>query len=376
MKRQRATLGKLCTLVKGTSPIMKTKPGPYPLVTTGEERKTSDSFQLDAEAVCVPLISSTGHGHASLKRIHYQIGKFALANILVAAIVKNGAKLSPKFLTRYLNFTKDRLIVPFMTGAANMSISVDRLATVPIEFPSVSDQERIVNLLDEVDELRKTRDKADQHTGSLIPALFHEMFGGNKFQPVRVGDLSALITSGSTPRGGGEIYTKEGPHFIRSQNVRMNWLDLSEAACLPVEIHEQMVRTKVAIGDVLLNITGASIGRVAWVDDLDREANVSQHVCLIRPKPDFLKAAYLSVFISLPTTQQFILQIQAGSSRQALNHQQVRALEIPLPPLSLQKDFAQRATEILGLEMAQSSSRQRLDDLFQAMLHRAFSGEL
>jgi type I restriction enzyme S subunit len=77
MKRQRTKLGELCTLVKGTSPISKTRPGVYPLVTTGEEHKTADTFQFDAEAVCIPLISSTGHGHASLKWVHYQTGKFA-----------------------------------------------------------------------------------------------------------------------------------------------------------------------------------------------------------------------------------------------------------------------------------------------------------
>ena len=70
MKRTRASLGELCTLVKGTSPISKTPPGAYPLITTGEEHRTAESYQLDGEAVCIPLISSTGHGHASLKRVH------------------------------------------------------------------------------------------------------------------------------------------------------------------------------------------------------------------------------------------------------------------------------------------------------------------
>jgi type I restriction enzyme S subunit len=156
----------------------------------------------------------------------------------------------------------------------------------------------------------------------------------------------------------------------------MNRLDLTDAACLPADVHAQMTRTKVSTGDVLLNITGASIGRVTWVDKLDREANVSQHVCLIRPKSDLLNSTYLSVFISLPATQRFILQIQSGASRQALNHKQVRTLEIPLPPIPLQKEFAKRVTEIRELVASQATSRTRLDALFQSMLHRAFNGEL
>jgi type I restriction enzyme S subunit len=82
------------------------------------------------------------------------------------------------------------------------------------------------------------------------------------------------------------------------------------------------------------------------------------------------------VFISLPATQRFILQIQSGASRQALNHKQVRTLEIPLPPIPLQKEFAKRVTEIRELVASQATSRTRLDALFQSMLHRAFNGEL
>ena len=114
------------SLTKGKSPISKTPSGEYPLVTTGETHKTSNEFQFDAEAVCIPLISSTGHGHASLKRVHYYKGKFALANLLTAAIVNDASILSAKYLARFLMHEKDRLIVPLMTGAANMSVPVKR----------------------------------------------------------------------------------------------------------------------------------------------------------------------------------------------------------------------------------------------------------
>jgi type I restriction enzyme S subunit len=262
------------------------------------------------------------------------------------------------------------------TGAIFQNITTSDVKAMPIPMPPLGEQERIVNLLDEADELRKLRAQADHRTAEFIPALFHEMFDEKTFEPTYLDKLTSLITSGFTPRGGKEIYVHEGPFFIRSQNVQMNQLDLSDAACLPIKVHEQMTRTKVAVGDVLLNITGASIGRVAWVDILNREANVSQHVCLIRPRLDMLNPIYLSVFISLPATQRMILQIQAGASRQALNHKQVRTMEIPVPPLPLQKEFAKQVTEIRELEARQCASRQRLEELFQSLLHRAFNGEL
>jgi type I restriction enzyme S subunit len=260
------------------------------------------------------------------------------------------------------------------TGIRNLD--ADAYKAIKISFPPLTEQKRIVKLLDEADELRNLRVKANRRTAEFIPALFHEMFAGKKFKTIPLAELTSLVTSGSTPRGGDQIYVSEGPYFIRSQNVQMNWLDLSDAVCLPAKTHQEMSRTKVATGDVLLNITGASIGRVTSVDKLDREANVSQHVCLIRPNLELLISAYLSIFISLPTTQRLILQVQVGASRQALNHKQVRALEIPVPSLPLQKEFAQRVTEIRELEAGQAASSRRLEELFQSLLHRAFNGEL
>ena len=126
---------------------------------------------------------------------------------------------------RYLMFSKDRLIVPLMTGAANMSISIDRLATVPIVFPSLAEQERIVKLLDEADELRKLRAQADRRTDALIPALFNEMFGDPLANPkhwpqslfAEVGKLDRG-RSKNRPRDEPSLYGGEHP-FIQTGDV-------------------------------------------------------------------------------------------------------------------------------------------------------------
>jgi hypothetical protein len=70
-------LGDICNIVKGEIGITKAIPGDFPMVTTGEFSKSHNKFQLDTKAVLIPLVSATGHGHASIKRIQYQEGKFA-----------------------------------------------------------------------------------------------------------------------------------------------------------------------------------------------------------------------------------------------------------------------------------------------------------
>ena len=100
---QSVKLKELCEFEKGSTGLAKAEPGDYPLVTTGAVRKSCDTYQFVAKAVCIPLVSSTGHGHASLKNVHYQEGKFALGSILVALTSKDDNRLDIQFLHLYLN---------------------------------------------------------------------------------------------------------------------------------------------------------------------------------------------------------------------------------------------------------------------------------
>lgn len=141
-------LKELCRIEKGKTPIQKAIPGDYPLVVTAEERSSSVEYQLDGEAVCIPLVSSAGHGRATLKAVHYQSGKFALGNILAAVLPNDSEVLSAKFLYHYLMAKKDILLVPLMRGGANVSIPVERIGHVRIPAPPLDIQREIVNVLD------------------------------------------------------------------------------------------------------------------------------------------------------------------------------------------------------------------------------------
>lgn len=146
------TLDNICNIEKGKTPIQKNKPGMYPLVATTEYLQTSDNYQFDCEAVCLPLISSRGHGVASISRIYYQSGKFALGNILCALIPKNNS-IKAEFLRHYLFFFKDQLLVPLMRGGANVALTVDSLKGVIVPIPDVSEQENIIKKINCVSKL-------------------------------------------------------------------------------------------------------------------------------------------------------------------------------------------------------------------------------
>lgn len=374
MNIRRVPLGDLCLLTKGSSAISKTLPGEYPLVTTGADHKTSDSYQFDAEAVCIPTISSTGHGHASLKRIHYIRGKFALANLLVAARVRDPSVISAEFLARYLSYSKDRLIVPLMTGAANMSISLERLASVPVAFPILAAQLRIVKILKRIDKLNVLRVEADRRTAELSHAIFHETFGDPlaheaKWPEVHFEDVTTRITYGFTSP---MQHVASGVPIITAKNVLDGTIDFEEVHYADVSEFAALTdKSKPKVGDILVTKDG-TIGRCAVVRS-GAEICINQSVALLQPRHDLVLSEYLVNCLLYPSVTDFLNGMGKGQGLKHLQITELAKMPIPLPPLPLQQSFVGRMAQVQELENLQQGSRRNLDLLTQAVLHRAFT---
>jgi type I restriction enzyme M protein len=135
---------KLVRIFKGLSGAQSTEEGDYPFVVTAENFKTSVGYDFDCKAVCVPIVSSSGHGHASVRRLHYVEGKFALANIMCGIQVLKEDILNPKYLYFILSAMKDEIIASLMTGTSNVSLDKDDLHDVEIPLPDISIQNQFV----------------------------------------------------------------------------------------------------------------------------------------------------------------------------------------------------------------------------------------
>ena len=219
-----------------------------------------------------------------------------------------------------------------------------------VTVPPLSEQRAIADMLDSIDE-------AIEHTGDVIAAtetlrdaLLHELLARGvpgwhtewkdvpgigtipaSWEVVRLGDGVVHVGSGVTPRGGKSAYTASGITFLRSQNVHFDGLRLEAVVYIPPEIDHAMTRSRVRPDDVLLNITGASIGRCTVVPSDFGPANVNQHVCIVRTSEE-LNPHFVWKWLSTPRSQTEIDDIQTGQSRQGLNYQQVRQLTIARPP--------------------------------------------
>lgn len=162
---------------------------------------------------------------------------------------------------------------------------------------------------------------------------------------VRLGSLLKKIGAGSTPRGGRDVYVASGVKFLRSQNVWNDGLRLDGVAFITPETHAKMSGTVVHANDVLFNITGASIGRCAVVPADFDEANVSQHVTIIRPILASLIPFLHKVLIS-SHVQQTVRDVQVGVSREGLSIAKLENFLVPLPPLAEQARIVARVTEL------------------------------
>ena len=250
-----------------------------------------------------------------------------------------------------------------------------------IPLPPLEEQRRIVTHIEaiaqRIEEARGLRQEAMRDADALFEAEINNVFQSIQTQDsCSLRDLTTKIGSGSTPRGGKAVYLESGIPFIRSLNVRMRYFKYEDLAFVSQAIHERMRGTQLQSGDVLLNITGASIGRVACFPDDISEGNVNQHVAIIRSRPARLSSRFLMYWLSQPKLQQYINNKQKGGTRQGFTKAQIQAIEIPIIPLGEQSDTVATLdlqSQVVNLKHLQEESQNDLNTLLPSLLNSVFN---
>ncbi|EHY79728.1 type I restriction-modification system subunit S [Stutzerimonas stutzeri ATCC 14405 = CCUG 16156] len=188
---------------------------------------------------------------------------------------------------------------------------------------------------------------------------------------VRLDSLLKKIGAGSTPLGGKQAYVAKGVKFLRSQNVWNEGLRLNDVAFIPEATHQKMSGTHVEAGDLLFNITGASIGRCAAVPSNFDTGNVSQHVTIIRPVSSNTQP-FLHVVLVSQLVQQTVMDVQVGVSREGLSIGKLSQFLIPFPPEAEQHRIVAKVDELMALcdrlEAQQADAESAHAQLVQALL--------
>ena len=258
------------------------------------------------------------------------------------------------------------------SGGVTPTITQETINSFNTPLPPLSEQQQIVSYLDEkislVDTLIQSKQKKisllKEKRTSLINQLVTKGLNPDvemkdsgvewigeipmSWASPKLGFYTIKIGSGSTPRGGSEIYVESGVPFIRSQNVHFSGLDLSDVTFITPEIHYSMSGTTVRKSDVLLNITGGSIGRCCLVDT-DEEMNVNQHVSIIRTK-NSLNPYLLNYILSSDIGQKQVEYNISGGNREGLTIDGISNFYIPIPSKTEQQqivEFLDKETSLI-----------------------------
>ena len=178
-----------------------------------------------------------------------------------------------------------------------------------------------------------------------------------------IGELAIKVGSGVTPRGGESVYKTDGHPFVRSQNVGLGHLILDDIAFIDEETHLHQKSTELKLEDVLLNITGASIGRSALVNEQVVGGNVNQHVCIIRTKENLI-SSFLCNFLLSNYGQRQIDSFQAGGNRQGLNFEQIKSIKIAIPSTKEQT----KVSKLLQLIEERIATQNKIIDKLQSLI--------
>lgn len=187
------------------------------------------------------------------------------------------------------------------------------------------------------------------------------------------------IGSGKTPSGGAETYTDSGVIFLRSQNVYDCTLNLESPTYISPEVDATMKSTRVLPDDVLLNITGGSIGRCSIVPKTLGLANVNQHVCIIRTNPLIFLPKYMQYFWVSTLGHLAIDLYQTGGNREGMSADAIRNTPIPYAPLNEQKEIADyldaKCAEIDGLIAKKEQLVKELESYKKSLIYEVVTGK-
>jgi type I restriction enzyme S subunit len=417
-------LGDICSITKGETGIMKAIPGAYTMVTLGEANKTHNEFQFDTKAVIVPLVSSTGHGHASMKRVKYQEGKFALGSILCAVIPKDEKIVLAKYLHIYLHWNREELLVSKMKGMANVSLPMNKIADVLVIVPSIDKQQKIIDLevqlvnkeiqlerllsdqLYQIENLNQAilqeavqgkllkQDPKDELASELLKRIKDEKAkSGKKEKPLppikpeeipfdipknwiwcRLGEMFD-IERGSSPRPKGD------PRYFSKSKTPFNWITISDMTAFAKDAplsdtreyltelgtkHSRYVTTK----DIIIVASG-SAGRTSLLG-----INGFIYDGLMSVKNIEFDEMRFFLYYLFRVFEASMMQVATGATWQNINTDILKSLLIPLPPLSEQRrivvEIEKQLSNVKQLKEHIILNQQATEQLLKALLHQAF----
>lgn len=381
----------------GTIRWVKTKELKDWYVDDTEERITEDALASSSAKLLPPetvLMAMYGDGKTitSLGILRCE----SACNQACCAMVAVRPLCNHLFLFYSLKYHRDDFI-HLASGGAQRNLNGKTIREFEIGVPDKHTQDRIACILSAYDNLIENNTRRIKILEEMARMIYREWFVNFRFpgheswtliasdlgeiprgwRVSRLVDVTTKIGSGATPRGGKKSYQKEGIRLIRSLNIYDYRFEMANLAFINDEQAEQLNNVTIEPHDVLLNITGASVGRCSMVPSFLLPARVNQHVAIVRAKSATIDPFFLLDSINSDHNKQRLLGIaQGGATREALTKDAIAGFPILLPPLDLIRQYGQIA-RVLHTQRENLNLRiENLRTTRDLLLPKLISGEI
>lgn len=293
------------------------------------------------------------------------------------AAIASSEKIISKFLYFYLSIVDAKWLT---ADQAYPSLKTSDINKIQIPLPPLPTQHKIVEILEEADNLRKLRRQADEKMKDLIPSLFVQMFGDPATNPKKwsMGELGNLInfTQLGLTRSTAEQGFNKPYYYVKMDNIQSGTIDLEQLVKVDASVKE-VEEYSLKKYDFLFNTrnTKELVGKTGIFLSDKGEVLFNNNIMRIR----FKKAH--PIFINYFFQTQYLKQQQNNiivgtTSVFAIYYKDLAKTKIPLPPLPLQQEFARLVEDVEAEKARQAESGKKIDELFNSLMHRAFIGEL
>lgn len=247
---------------------------------------------------------------------------------------------------------------------------------IPIPLPPLPTQRRIVSILEKAEETKRLRAQADELTDRLLQSVFLEMFGDPVRNPKGWDKMKLKcfgeIKTGNTPSRDNKSYYGNYIEWIKSDNINTPYTFLTKSDEMLSEEGAKVGRI-VPKGSVLVTCIAGSLSCIGNVAVADREIAFNQQINAIIPNEN-INTLFLYHLIS--NTNEYIQNFSTQSMKGMLSKGVFESIPFILPPLPLQQKFARIVEIIESMRHSQNQSKQQIEDLFSALMQKAFRGEL
>ena len=286
--------------------------------------------------------------------------------------VVNKDELDPEYLMLWFSRPEfDRYARYKSHGSVREIFDWDELCMVELPVPAIEEQRNIVTAYKTITERIALKKQINDNLVASLSAVYKELFADaeTRFSKFPLKNICSKIGSGATPKGGKTAYVNEGISLIRSTNVFDFSFEYDELAHINQNQADALANVIVEPNDVLFNITGVSVARCCMVPADVLPARVNQHVMIVRPLKGEAMSYYIMFTLCAADNKAKLLGIgQSGSTREAINKQELETFEIPVPDDNTLNQFGSAATSIYGHIRTNVKEIRALDDMKKVLL--------